>query len=102
MSITEFLLARIAEDEEEAARMGCTEYYDGGWSIEHEIHIRRECAAKRAIIGMHRKSPSPFDEGLCAMCAEAGANGQAYPCDTIKVLAAIYSDHPDYRQEWAA
>ena len=24
-----------------------------------------------------------------------------WPCPTVRALAAVYSDHPDYRQEWA-
>lgn len=87
MTITEFLLARVAEDEDEAARMGCAEYYDGGWSLEHEVHIRKECAAKRAIIDRH------------ATCDDV-SYGDAATCPEVSTFAAVYSDHPDYQEEW--
>lgn len=50
MTITEFLLARIAEDEEEADWYGNTEHFEGGWTNEHTGRVLRECAAKRVII----------------------------------------------------
>lgn len=99
MDIKDFLLARIAEDEEEAARMGCTEYYDGGWSNGHEIHVRRECAAKRAIVGLHDYEWMGPDDAAGKGCEH---DYEEWPCPTIRHLAAVYSDHPDYRQEWAA
>jgi hypothetical protein len=29
-----------------------------------------------------------------------GGNHWSYPCDTLKLLALPYADHPDYRDEW--
>lgn len=121
MTITEFLLARIAEDEAVAGEVrewdaahypdlarefhSQLEAYSYGYDNDpmisaHPSRIFAECAAKRSLVEMHRNMPSPFEDGLCAMCAETGANAQAYPCDTIKALAVVYSDHPDYQDEW--
>jgi hypothetical protein len=35
---------------------------------------------------------------ICARCA-SHAEGE-YPCRTLRALAAVYADHPDYRDEW--
>lgn len=87
MTITEFLEARIAEDETVARDAiangeGALDWADDGDPT--DIHIARhdparvlaECAAKRAVIVYS-------------------------PPKTLQHLAAIYADHPDYQQEWA-
>ena len=71
----------------------------------------REVAAKRAILAAH--GPDPIDKfgGIakprCLVCL-AGRDGyeelwvaDSWPCLTLRLLAAVYSDHPDYQQEWA-
>ena len=102
MNITDFLLARIEEDESRAA------YY--GLAL-GTGRVLAECTAKRAIIeahppvdysGMGMTSPD-----ACVVCGiEVGMSDWEYakgsfPCDTLRALAAIYKDHPDYQQEWA-
>ena len=121
MNIAEFLEARIAEDEADARGA----YYDGQrWYSEEEFvgrypdccdcgcevmmganrkieaaHIARwqpsrtlaECAAKRAIVGDH------IEAGPVCMPCE-----REWPCPTLRHLAAVYSDHPDYQQGWVA
>lgn len=89
-TIKDFLLARIAEDEAAAdvlpgETLGCMEcgFVDGR-------RILAEIAAKRAIIG------PPVSEDLKAWGHGVGASP-----DTLRTLAAIYSDHPDYQKEWA-
>jgi hypothetical protein len=47
-------------------------------------------AAKRALLERHL-----IDYGRGHESAERGG-----PCPEIGLLAAIYSDHPDYREEW--
>lgn len=126
-TITEFLEARIAEDERVArsASPGPWSYSDiasvaggtiydptvaiasVGYDVDHvDSRIRRtrpdwqadatgrhiarhdparvlaECAAKRAILDEYTGSPSTFQ--------------------IVAHMAAVYSDHPDYQQEWAA
>lgn len=110
MSITEFLLERIAEDEYEANV--CLDQYrrgDGG-STPRWTRQLAECAAKRAIVEMH----APVDySGLgmespnaCTLCgADRGMHDwewmkDSFPCDTLRTLAAVYADHPGYLDEW--
>lgn len=145
MTITEFLLARIAEDEAvaraategpwEADAMdaghsrfemnvwitagdaGDTVCDMGGLQRSHNEkvalddgykdaqHIARhdparvlaECAAKRAIIAEHQQDHLG---AVCTRCRFIGGYME-YPCPTLEALAAVYADHPDYRQEWA-
>ena len=94
VSITEFLLSRIAEDEAESALMGGLPYYDGGWPLEHEEHIRAECVAKRAIVEMQAANDGDRHQ--------PGFHYKAQLIeDVIRTLAAVYADHPDYRERWA-
>jgi hypothetical protein len=143
VTITEFLEARIAEDEAAARR--CEKAFPGSWDVEdrgyhahvvcdgpyfHHVseldqqhtnvdhlggalqmiadfnpaRVLAECAAKRAIIGGHEGRRDLYggrDAYLCEMCTEAGPNAQGWPCATLKALAAVYSDHPDYDKDWA-
>ena len=61
------------------------------WRTVYPARVRREVAAKRAIVAWHE--PWHVDPGL-VWCAHY------WPCPTLRLLAAVYSDHPAYRQEW--
>ena len=91
MTITEFLLARIAADEASAKAVLAIYEPDewgsplaGGnhfpaevtlWDRFDPARVLAECAAKRVLLG--------------------NANYIA-----INALAAVYADHPDYKQKW--
>jgi hypothetical protein len=107
MTITEFLEARIAEDEAQAHnvlvfRMNPRTNMPGNQAI--PARVRAECAAKRAILGIHKDR-----EGDCEQCSDYGwfavldgpMDHEEFPCPTIRAITTIYKDHPDYRQEWA-
>lgn len=132
MTITDFLLERIAEDEAAAnnatgarwvvlsgvnaslVNIDATHVRDEKWkygrfghiaTASHDAayaeHIARqdpartlaECAAKRAIVGLHKVGAD--------QCDEHNAMFESIACPTIRALAAVYKDHPDYKQEWA-
>lgn len=113
MTITEFLEARIAEDEAEAEKGG---WHNGGGTFASDNYgclliqptrVLAECAAKRAILKEHELDLH-MSEPYCDTCTEwwkcelgEGPPPVKYPCPTIKALAAVYADHPDYRQELA-
>jgi hypothetical protein len=108
-SITEFLEARIAEDEAQARAVLATVAPDewenptkwgnfyaedvAFWDSQTPARILAECVAKRAIVGLHKVGAD--------QCDEHNAMFESIPCPTILALAAVYKDHPDYRQEWA-
>jgi hypothetical protein len=70
--------------------------------------VLREVAAKRAILAVHSPGypvtyPKPSGQPTCAVCHSGGWDWdpEQWPCPTVRALAAIYSNHPGYRQEWA-
>jgi hypothetical protein len=115
MTITEFLLARIAEDEDDAQDA----YYDGQrWVPEEEAvvaadrdlepalfldrkrdathaanwspaRVLAECEAKRRIVADRPLPIGHFWDGQRAQHDNA-----------LRFLASVYADHPDYRDEW--
>lgn len=115
LTLTEFLEARIAEDEAVArsAGHGCgyLHEHNGGW-VEVELpgkhnarpgyelrYIRNfnparvlaECAAKRRIV-----ETRPFK------LLSSGEERQADRLrdQTLRILASVYAHHADYRPEW--
>lgn len=93
--LSEFLRARLDED---AAEIGRDEYDSGTCDYLPGVHVnprraRADVEAKRLIVVHH--------DGPCCLKAP----GQLYdsrtdPCLTLRYLAAVYAEHPDYRQEW--
>ena len=91
-----------------------------GWHIaRHDpARVLREVEAKRAILRMHNRLTPYLESGFtypaaanfCGYCGP-GDNwqaehepdhypGAAWPCQHVRILAAIWSEHPDYQQEW--
>lgn len=110
MTITEFLEARIAEDE--ALAREAEKWADDGpephlrWLGDgndrlvnrfrqagpHMAHwsparVLAECAGKRALV-----------EAVDTYLDSCGCVNSDV---TLQILAAVYAEHPDYRQEWA-
>lgn len=117
MTLTEFLLARIVEDEEWVPRV-LDEYGDGdfGGSIEFgpadarrtvaygPARFKAECEAKRRIVESTRFSDDPrsvVDFWLDPERRDLNPGLQVESLTIVlKHLAAVYADHPDYREEW--
>jgi hypothetical protein len=106
MTITEFLLARIDEDEADArqedadyAHTSLLPTYDSGHQARWTpARVLAECAAKRSIIGQH---PIHVYIGLNGQDVPECAVGDGFPCDTLQALASVYADHRGYQPEWA-
>lgn len=81
MTITEFLLARIAEDEE-LPRVTIGGARRAGKTL--ALRQLAECEAKRAIVEYFRH-----------------AWPESPPHYVHRTLAAVYADHPDYDRSWA-
>lgn len=88
MTLTEFLLARIDEDEDRANEAGD---FQGP-------RLLAEVAAKRRIVELHAQDR---DRGWCLEGCGMRSGWTGYPCDTLKTMAAVYADHDDYRSGWA-
>lgn len=128
MTLTDFLLARIAEDEAVARehRRILTEQIERGTYLpghepevngERDLHVidgnmdspaieigsarvLAECEAKRRIVALYREASESAQD------ARAQDEGNAYDCATdyiesaLYALALPYAAHPDYRDEW--
>ena len=99
MTITEFLEARVAEDEKNAGTY--VEVLPEGDMAPLFRRVLAECAAKRAIIGLHGADPAN-DKPVCLSCGDWwDGSPEPFPCPTLKALAAVYSSHEDYDSGWA-
>ena len=78
MTLTEFLTARLDEDEAGLPRLF-------NWP-DLQARSRREVEAKRAIVA--------------GVVKVLGDDDRLTVTSVVGLLAAIYSDHPDYRDEW--
>ena len=119
--VTDFLLARIAEDEAAARADGPRQPHARycGWCLQEgagfdedgcecgiPVRVLRECAAKRQIVEFHRPmqlSAEQVSAGFlpnCEGCWEEGGEdgGPTFPCRTLRWLAEIYADHPDWQR----
>ena len=104
-NLTEFLLARIAEDE--AAARGAL---DGRWTwasvdfnssivAEHgnrhgPERVLRECEAKRLLLEREWSNAEARPD-WCYSCS-----GPIDQCVESRLIAAVYAGHPDYLPEW--
>ena len=96
MTITEFLEARIAEDEAAAKfRRQGDKFFDD----ERTLRMSAECAAKRRILSFYPGAMGAVKIDDWESCGDSCAEWVAV-C-SVQALAAVYADHPDYRQEWA-
>ena len=91
MTLTDFLLARIAEDEALAHRVFEDE---GTWFSVTLSRVLAECEAKRRIVRMRQNAKAFVDEVVVGMLIAKTLDA------ALAHLALPYADHPDYRQEW--
>ena len=78
---------------------------DGEHIVRHNpARVLARCAADRRIVEFHRPMYPRDSRYLpnCEGCWEEGGEDGAptYPCHTVRWLAAVYADHPDYDEEW--
>ena len=89
LTLVEFLTARLDEDES-YARHDETPHSGPGSTA----RVLREVEAKRRIVDVAAECA----DGMWHTGYTCGAeNGYA---DILDHLAAVYADHPDYREEW--
>ena len=97
-TLTEFLLARIADDGRDMVVTASRRPFDG------EARWTDERLAKGMIVEAHEGwHVCPNLDGRGYTDHHDGSN--AYDpdgelCPTLLILAAIYADHPDYDEEW--
>jgi len=96
MNITEFLLARIEEEEMSAT------YYELAVGSQRAL---AECTAKRALIKDAQTFVDEYEneeyrtnDDLTA--GRVASRARFWQQQTLHHLATIYDNHPDYQQEW--
>ena len=96
ITLTDFLLARIAEDEKAVRGIRAP------WWMENTpldpARVLAEVAAKRHVIAAH------FG-GIVHSCPGNGTQtyyDQRNACPTLRALALPYAAHPDFKPEWRA
>jgi len=92
MTLTEFLLARIAEDEsgDDAQLVGSTRK---DWSV----RWKAECEVKRRIVDLH--SGGHECPGVGRMFWDDDADWTE-ACPTLRFAALPYAEHPDCDEAW--
>lgn len=88
------------------------------WSDSYRLavpasRVLAECEAKRQIVELHQAEDRSGGWGAPAdwRCRECGGRtahpnlgwmpfARKWPCNTLRLLALPYADHPDYRDEW--
>ena len=123
MTITEFLLARFDDDEAVArdvqhqAAVGrpfftITAGGTGVRRLANPEHWLDEVAAKRQLLDRHSEiriaepavrracDPEPVVLPRVVVFCEC-SEWASWPCITLRILAAVYADHPDYDTGWA-
>jgi hypothetical protein len=113
MEITEFIRARISEDEE-LATAASEEMPLGGhrdridahdpvaeflaqWNPEHVMYM---CMLRRHGLQTHRPIVSDLGWRSCATCDDRrGRSG--WPCRSLLLLANEWLEHPAFHVEWA-
>jgi hypothetical protein len=95
--LAEFLLARIAEDEQ-AAEATRASFGDEGCyecSLGRPLRVLADCEAKRRILELHKSG-----DAWCDHCSGWYGPDPAADCPTLRLLALPYADHPDFREGW--
>ena len=109
--LADFLLARIAEDEESAEReqVPVRNYGDGGWRTvpgrlkPGDRRLLAECEAKRQRIDAYRSAI--VDERMWSRRPDSTAYHQAVArvsawTFALATDARTYADHEDYQESW--
>lgn len=114
MDVTDFLLLRLAEeraalDEADAstaarspgARADPTDAGTGSTTGADRLDRRRaELRALRAVVQLHQGAADIWGFHGCLTCGNVADTTAGFPCPTVRALAAVYADHPDYREDW--
>jgi hypothetical protein len=102
MTLTEFLLERFAEDEAGATPGEGWDVSNWDWDVSvqfwdyGEVHIGHQrfladCEAKRAIMKEHDGAHN------CVRYVDPDDNRD---CRTLRALATVYANHPDFDEAW--
>ena len=95
MTLTDFLLARIAEDEKRWTNPAFVRL-SGPWLSDLVLKMRAECEAKRRIVEDFTTLHADYQ----ATHSVSIEHRRLQVAISMGHLAAIYADHPDYDESW--
>lgn len=109
LTLTDFLLARIAEDE--AAAQAASLHGDTTWTQTDPLRKEGQVESVRSVVTYDDGSPNADQAAHIArhdparVLAECEAKRRIvgtgeFATQPMKILAAVYADHADYRDEW--
>lgn len=98
LTLADFLLARIAEDEAWVTRSDCECGDQWPQLPSCPDRVLADCEAKRRIV--ERLSRVIGNEPPTSTLDEDGWELLAW--ETLFALASVYASHPDHREEWTA
>ena len=104
MTLTEFLAARLGEKEQYAKDLLTNPALrDISGMLGLSDQMLREVEAGRKILAEHAPGypvtyPEPSGQPTCGKCHAGGWDWdpEEWPCTTVRTLAAVWCDHPDY------
>ena len=111
LTITDFILARVAEDEAVAEQVSNWDSH-----LAHELdgfsanaqrfarhvtpaRILAQCKATRAVVESH---DGGYIKNVGPLTHECDGSYDSIVCETLTALAAVYVGHEDYRAEWSS
>jgi hypothetical protein len=112
LTLADFLLARIEEDEKRTRAAGAVAGGDlmlaalpdalfEGLRLAFPARVLAECEAKRQIITRYEYACQQADGHKAWETSDDGWEKIAGALELCcQSLAAVYADHPDYREEW--
>lgn len=94
--LIEFLQSRLAEQSKTVAllRTLAAVLHENARPVLADVasQLQRDADAKRRILDEHAPGRDP--------CDAHDASFETIPCDTVKLLALPYADHPDFKESW--
>ena len=97
--LTEFLRARLAEDERDARKLAESDHRPVlclATTVNHPERLLLEVEAKRRIVDLH--TGPQFGRPDAHLCQDAMIADDW--CETLRALALPYADHDDYDERW--
>ena len=99
LTLADFLLARIAEDQADAMVGWRWKALPAGEYARLQARVLAECEARRRIVAELDRLGAMSTDGM----RDGGANAMSMMDAlefALRALALPYADHPDYHEEW--
>lgn len=81
-------------------------WYEHAETVHQRSHVLADLKAKRAIVARHpgialaHLPDGPYVATRFRHELYCAPDQVPFPCPHLRDLAAVYADHPDYREEW--